>query len=149
VLDVLTGVLPYEVSRMAQTRIVLLRAVRTVGGRFDADPGQVIDALRRDSSEHPEHAGVVADFLDEMRERMALLIPETDADPYAETHDAATKRRIFGRRVVAVRPLVTGRPSPLYSCDAPDRCQNTVQEQSNLPLPPRASEQHAAGPVRR
>ena len=72
---------------MAQTRIVLLRAVRTVGGRFDADPGQVIDALRRDSSEHHEHAGVVADFLDEMRERMALLIPETDADPYSETRD--------------------------------------------------------------
>ncbi|MGV9297970.1 ATP-binding protein, partial [Amycolatopsis sp. NPDC003676] len=87
VLDVLTGVLPYEVSRMAQTRIVLLRAVRAVGGRFDADPGQVIDALRRDSSEHHEHAVVVADFLDEMRERMALLIPETDADPYSETRD--------------------------------------------------------------
>ncbi|WP_290058081.1 ATP-binding protein [Amycolatopsis solani] len=87
VLDVLTGVLPYEVSRMAQTRIVLLRAVRAVGGRFDADPGQVIDALRRDSSEHHEHAGVVADFLDEMRERMALLIPEADADPYSETRD--------------------------------------------------------------
>ena len=47
----------------------------------------MIDALRRDSSEHHEHAGVVADFLDEMRERMALLIPETDADPYAETRD--------------------------------------------------------------
>ena len=87
VLDVLTGVLPYEVARMAQTRIVLLRAVRAVGGRFDADPGQVIDALRRDSSEHHEHAVVVADFLDEMRERMALLIPESDADPYAESRD--------------------------------------------------------------
>ncbi|GAA1969642.1 ATP-binding protein [Amycolatopsis minnesotensis] len=87
VLDVLTGVLPYEVARMAQTRIVLLRAVRAVGGRFDADPGQVIDALRRDSSEHHEHAGVVADFLDEMRERMSLLIPEHDADPYSETRD--------------------------------------------------------------
>jgi len=87
VLDVLSGVLPYEVSRMAQTRIVLLRAVRLVGGRFDADPGQVIDALRRDSSEHHEHATVVADFLDEMRERMALLIPESGGDPYAETRD--------------------------------------------------------------
>ncbi|MGC7099089.1 ATP-binding protein [Amycolatopsis lurida] len=87
VLDVLTGVLPYEVSRMPQSRIVLLRAVRAVGGRFDADPGQVIDALRRDSSEHHEHAVVVADFLDEMRERMSLLIPEQNEDPYAETRD--------------------------------------------------------------
>ena len=87
VLDVLTGVLPYEVARMPQSRIVLLRAVRAVGGRYDADPGQVIDALRRDSSEHHEHAVVVADFLDEMRERMSLLIPESDADPYAETRD--------------------------------------------------------------
>jgi hypothetical protein len=87
VLDVLSGVLPYEIARMAQSRIVLLRAVRAVGGRFDADPGQVIDALRRDSSEHHEHAVVVADFLDEMRERMALLIPEAGEDPYAETRD--------------------------------------------------------------
>jgi hypothetical protein len=87
VLDVLSGILPYEVARMPQSRIVLLRAVRTVGGRYDADPGQVIDALRRDSSEHHEHAVVVGDFLDEMRERMSLLIPEDDADPYAETRD--------------------------------------------------------------
>jgi hypothetical protein len=87
VLDVLTGLLPYEVARLPQTRIVLLRAVRTVGGRMDADPGQVFDALRRDASEHHEHAMVVADFLDEMRERMSLLIPERGEDPYAETRD--------------------------------------------------------------
>jgi hypothetical protein len=87
VLDVLTGLLPYEVARLPQTRIVLLRAVRTVGGRIDADPGQVFDALRRDASEHHEHAMVVADFLDEMRERMSLLIPEHGEDPYAETRD--------------------------------------------------------------
>ena len=86
-LDVLTGLLPYEVARLPQTRIVLLRAVRTVGGRLDANPGQVFDALRRDASEHHEHAMVVADFLDEMRERMSLLIPEHDADPYSETRD--------------------------------------------------------------
>nr|WP_169733002.1 ATP-binding protein [Haloechinothrix halophila] len=87
VLDVLSGILPYEVSRLPQTRIVLLRAVRAVGGRYDADPGQVIDALRRDASEHHEHAVVVADFLDEMRERMSLLIPEADADPYRDSRD--------------------------------------------------------------
>ena len=87
VLDVLSGLVPYEVSRLPQTRIVLLRAVRLVGGRFDANPGQVIEALRRDASEHHEHAMVVADFLDEMRERMSLLIPEHDADPYAEARD--------------------------------------------------------------
>ena len=72
---------------MPQSRIVLLRAVRAVGGRYDADPGQVIDALRRDASEHHEHAIVVADFLDEMRVRMSLLIPESDADPYSETRE--------------------------------------------------------------
>ncbi|MDQ3600531.1 MAG: ATP-binding protein, partial [Actinomycetota bacterium] len=86
-LDVLSGLLPYEVSRTAQTRIVLLRAVRAVGGRPDAHPGQVFDALRRDASEHHEHAAVVADFLDEMRERMTLLIPESGADPYTEIRD--------------------------------------------------------------
>ncbi|MBV8992106.1 MAG: ATP-binding protein [Pseudonocardiales bacterium] len=87
VLDVLTGVLPFEVARMAKTRIVLLRAVRAVGGRPDAHPGQVFDMLRRDPSEHREHAIVVADFLDEMRERMSLLIPEKGADPYTEVRD--------------------------------------------------------------
>ncbi|GAA2349060.1 ATP-binding protein [Saccharopolyspora halophila] len=87
VLDVLTGLLPYEVARLPQTRIVLLRAVRAVGGRPDAHPGMVFEALRRDASEHHEHAIVVADFLDEIRERMALLIPENDADPYSESRD--------------------------------------------------------------
>jgi hypothetical protein len=87
VLDVLTGLLPFEVARLPQTRIVLLRAVRTVGGRLDANPGQVFEALRRDASEHHEHAVVVADFLDEMRERMSLLIPEHDADPYDQIRD--------------------------------------------------------------
>ncbi|MBW4719365.1 ATP-binding protein [Saccharothrix obliqua] len=87
VLDVLSGLLPFEVARLPHTRIVLLRAVRTVGGRPDAHPGQVFEALRRDASEHHEHAVVVADFLDEMRERMSLLIPEVDADPYNEQRD--------------------------------------------------------------
>ncbi|MGH3513323.1 MAG: ATP-binding protein [Pseudonocardiaceae bacterium] len=87
VLDVLTGVLPFEVARMAKTRIVLLRAVRAVGGRPDAHPGQVFEMLRRDPSEHHEHAIVVADFLDEMRERMSLLIPDKGADPYTEVRD--------------------------------------------------------------
>jgi hypothetical protein len=87
VLDVLTGLLPYDVARMPQTRIVLLRAVRAVGGRVDANPSMVFEALRRDASEHHEHAVVVADFLDEMRERMSLLIPEADADPYREQRD--------------------------------------------------------------
>ncbi|HEX2298671.1 MAG TPA: ATP-binding protein, partial [Pseudonocardiaceae bacterium] len=87
VLDVLSGVLPYEVARMAQTRIVLLRAVRAVGGRPDAHPGQVFEMLRRDPSEHHQHAVIVADFLDEMRERMSLLIPDEGADPYTEVRD--------------------------------------------------------------
>jgi hypothetical protein len=47
----------------------------------------VITALREDQSEHHEHAGVVADFLDEIRERITLLIPERDADPYAHERD--------------------------------------------------------------
>jgi hypothetical protein len=86
-LDVLTGLLPWEIQRMAETRIVLLRAVRAVGGSPTAHPGMVITALRQDQSEHHEHAGVVADFLDEIRERITLLIPERDADPYAHKRD--------------------------------------------------------------
>ncbi len=87
VLDVLTGLLPYEIARMPQSRLVLLRAVRAVGGHPDAHPGMVIDTLRGDDSEHHEHARAVADFLDELRERMSLLIPEHGADPYTDVRD--------------------------------------------------------------
>jgi hypothetical protein len=88
VLDVLTGLLPYDIARLPQTKIVLLRAVRAVGGRHDRHPGMVIDALGRDDTEHHTHARVVADFLDEMRDRMTLLIPDNPGDdPYARGRD--------------------------------------------------------------
>ncbi|WP_250549596.1 ATP-binding protein [Pseudonocardia sp. H11422] len=82
VLDVLTGLLPYDVSRLPHTRIVLLRAVREVGGAADRHPGQVIDALRRHAREGEEHSGVVADFLEERRElpQAALLFPDASRD---------------------------------------------------------------------
>ncbi|HEY2225216.1 ATP-binding protein [Actinomycetospora sp.] len=83
VLDVLTGLLPYDVARMPHTRIVLLRAVREVGGGQHRDPGQVISTLRRHAREGEEHADVVADFLEERRElpQAALLFPEHTVDP--------------------------------------------------------------------
>lgn len=86
VLDVLTGLLPFDVARLPHTRIVLLRAVREVGGAPDRDPGQVIAVLRRHAREGEEHADVVADFLEERRElpQAALLFPERDADPRAD-----------------------------------------------------------------
>lgn len=87
ILDVFTGVLPDAVATMPETRIVLLRAVRAVGGRPDTNPASVIEHLRRDDTEHHQQARMVADFLDEMRERMSLLIPEGDADPYSEDRD--------------------------------------------------------------
>ena len=82
VLDVLTGLLPFDVARMPHTRIVLLRAVREVGGAPDRHPGQVIDTLRRHARDGEEHAGVVADFLEERRElpQAALLFPDTSRD---------------------------------------------------------------------
>lgn len=82
VLDVLLGLLPFDVGRLPQTRIVLLRAVREVGGSPDRHPGMVIDALRRHAGEGEEHAGVVADFLAERRElpQAALLFPDTSRD---------------------------------------------------------------------
>ncbi len=85
VLDVLSGLLPFEVSRLPHSRIVLLRAVREVGGAPDRHPGQVIDVLRRHARDGQEHAGVVADFLDERRElpQAALLFPDTSReDPW-------------------------------------------------------------------
>ncbi len=82
VLDVLSGLLPFEVARLPHTRIVLLRAVREVGGTPDRHPGQVIDVLRRHARDGEDHAGVVADFLDERRElpQAALLFPDTSRD---------------------------------------------------------------------
>ncbi len=82
VLDVLTGLLPYDVARIPHTRIVLLRAVREVGGSPDRHPGQVIDVLRRHARDGEDHAGVVADFLSERRElpQAALLFPDTSRD---------------------------------------------------------------------
>ncbi|HTF50162.1 MAG TPA: ATP-binding protein, partial [Pseudonocardia sp.] len=85
VLDVLTGLLPFDVARLPHTRIVLLRAVREVGGAPDRNPAQVIDVLRRHAREGEDHAGVVADFLAERRElpQAALLFPdETRDDPW-------------------------------------------------------------------
>jgi hypothetical protein len=85
VLDVLTGLLPFDVARLPHTRIVLLRAVREVGGPPDRHPGQVIDALRRHAREGEAHASVVADFLEERRElpQAALLFPDTSReDPW-------------------------------------------------------------------
>jgi hypothetical protein len=90
VLDVLTGLLPYDISRVPHTRIVLLRAVREVGGAPDRHPGQVIDALRRHAREGEEHAAIVADFLDERRElpQAALLFPDTSReDPWGGDRD--------------------------------------------------------------
>ncbi|GAA4808988.1 ATP-binding protein [Actinomycetospora chlora] len=86
VLDVLTGLLPFDVARLPHTRIVLLRAVREVGGAPDRDPGQVIAVLRRHAREGEEHADVVADFLEERRElpQAALLFPDESADPRAD-----------------------------------------------------------------
>ena len=83
VLDVLTGLLPFDVARLPHTRIVLLRAVREVGGAPDRDPGQVIAVLRRHAREGEEHADVVADFLEERRElpQAALLFPDRNTDP--------------------------------------------------------------------
>src|SRR4029079_17502616 len=79
VLDVLSGLLPFDVARIPHTRIVLLRAVREVGGAADRPPGQVIDTLRRHARDGEDHAGVVADFLEERRElpQAALLVPAT------------------------------------------------------------------------
>ncbi|HEX4247361.1 MAG TPA: ATP-binding protein, partial [Pseudonocardia sp.] len=90
VLDVLTGLLPFDVSRLPHTRIVLLRAVREVGGSPDRNPAQVIDVLRRHARDGEDHAGVVADFLEERRElpQAALLFPdETRDDPWQADRD--------------------------------------------------------------
>ena len=63
------------------------RSARSVA-RPTRNPGMVFAALRQDASEHHEHAVVVADFLDEMRERMSLLIPERT--PTRTTRPATT-----------------------------------------------------------
>jgi hypothetical protein len=85
--DVLQGVLPHAVAQKPETQIVLTTAVRTVGGDPTAHPGMVIKQLLRDNTEHRNHARNVHAFLDELADQLTLLIPETDADPYAITRD--------------------------------------------------------------
>jgi hypothetical protein len=68
----------------------MLRAVREVGGSPDRDPAQVIDVLRRHARDGEDHAGVVADFLEERRElpQAALLFPDqTREDPWQADRD--------------------------------------------------------------
>ena len=106
VLDVLTGLLPYDVARLPHTRIVLLRAVREVGGAADRHPGQVIDTLRRHARDGEEHAGVVADFLEERRElpQAALLFPDTSR------HDPWQADREYRLTVLTMQGMTLPRP---------------------------------------
>ena len=106
VLDVLTGLLPYDVARLPHTRIVLLRAVREVGGAADRHPGQVIDTLRRHARDGEEHAGVVADFLEERRElpQAALLFPDTSR------HDPWEADREYRLTVLTMQGMTLPRP---------------------------------------
>lgn len=85
--DVLTNMLPLELAKSAETKTVILEAVQAIGGRPDRHPGMVIDALKRVRGEHRQHAHDVWRFLDDSRERLRLLIPEPDADPYSEQRD--------------------------------------------------------------
>jgi hypothetical protein len=106
VLDVLTGLLPYDVARIPHTRIVLLRAVREVGGAADRHPGQVIDTLRRNARDGEDHAGVVADFLEERRElpQAALLFPDTSR------HDPWQADREYRLTVLTMQGMTLPRP---------------------------------------
>ena len=106
VLDVLTGLLPFDVARLPHTRIVLLRAVREVGGAADRHPGQVIDTLRRHSRDGEEHAGVVADFLEERRElpQAALLFPDVSR------HDPWQADREYRLTVLTMQGMTLPRP---------------------------------------
>jgi hypothetical protein len=91
VVQVLTGLLPHDVARMPDTRIRLQRAVKQVGGAPDRHPGQVVDVLRQHGLDGDEHAGIVADFLDERRDlpQAALLFPTGDhpTDPWTGDGD--------------------------------------------------------------
>jgi hypothetical protein len=106
VLDVLTGLLPFDVARQPQTRIVLLRAVREVGGAVDRHPGLVIDTLRRHARDGHEHAGAVADFLAERSElpQAALLFPDAAQD------DPWTADRDYRLTVLTMQGMTLPRP---------------------------------------
>lgn len=84
-LDVLMGVLPYEVAHSGETQIVLNEAVRAAGSAVGCHPGRVIDRLLMHQGDFPNHAKVLNGILSDLMDQLALLIPETDADPYAQT----------------------------------------------------------------
>ncbi len=88
VTDVFVGVLPYEIARMPATRIVLATAVRAAGSAWGTNPWRIVEQLRADETEYADHAGMIADALDDMKPRLSLLIPESDEDdPYGGQRD--------------------------------------------------------------
>lgn len=78
--DVLSMLLPGQVDELPQTRMVLLRAVRAVGGAATSSPRDVIDRLRNLSGSLAEHGAILADFLDEAAEmpQAQLIFPAQD-----------------------------------------------------------------------
>ena len=156
VLDVLTGLLPFDVARQPQTRIVLLRAVREVGGAADRHPGLVIDTLRRHARDGHEHAGAVADFLAE-RQRAAAGRPALpgrragrpvdgrprlpahradhaghDAAPARQPARGVDRRRVAGRR--AAQPGQLADPAH-HLRGRPQRAQGRGAGRDALPVP--------------
>lgn len=83
-LDVLKGILPYELAHKPETDIVLMHAVRATGGSPLNHPGLVIDRLKSHPNEDlVQHSHAVYEFLDEARDRLELLIPRSpESDPY-------------------------------------------------------------------
>jgi len=77
-----------------------------VGGASDRHPGQVIDTLRRHVRDGEEHAGVVADFLEERRElpQAALLFPDTSR------HDPWEADREYRLTVLTMQGMTLPRP---------------------------------------
>ncbi len=85
--DLFANLLPVDIAKLPETKIVLLEAAAKVSAEPSSHPGMVLDELEKVTGQYAEHAGHIARFLNGMRDQLRLLIPEEGADPYSEQRD--------------------------------------------------------------
>ncbi|MGW5679219.1 ATP-binding protein [Streptomyces sp. NPDC003860] len=88
--DVLLGMLPPQISKSAETHLVMLKAAGAADNTVHGSPRAFIRALRNLGGSHQEHATDIADLLDEAAElpQGQLVFPPVDGgdDDYQMRH---------------------------------------------------------------
>ena len=104
--DILSMLLPAQIDAMPETRIVLTKAIRHVGGEHSRSPREVIAALRDREvmGSHAEHAANIAEMLDEVGEtpQAQLFFPNGQGTGRAYTGANAPLLVVFSLRGIVL-----------------------------------------------